>query len=109
MSEAPGDIPITIRTYRPSDKSACEALYRDGLVGGRIADNDTGVDMADIKRAYLSSPDDHLWVAQNAAGEVIGMIGVQHGERGTGEIRRLRVRSDSRRRGVGMKLMEQAV
>ena len=37
------------------------------------------------------------------------MIGVQQVEDGVGEIRRLRVRQDSRRRGVGTSLMETAV
>jgi ribosomal protein S18 acetylase RimI-like enzyme len=37
------------------------------------------------------------------------MIGVQECEKGIGEIRRLRVRQDSRRQGVGSSLMETAV
>jgi ribosomal protein S18 acetylase RimI-like enzyme len=112
MPDAPTplpDLPIKIRTYEPRDKAAVDTLYREGLIGGSIAPNDTGVDMADIPAAYLSSDDSHFWVAENDAGEVIGTIGVQRGDRGAGEIRRLRVRADSRRRGVGMKLMETAV
>jgi GNAT superfamily N-acetyltransferase len=37
------------------------------------------------------------------------MIGVEVHERGVGEIRRLRVREDARRRGIGTRLMEVAV
>jgi ribosomal protein S18 acetylase RimI-like enzyme len=42
-------------------------------------------------------------------GAVVGMIGVQHHEEGTGEIRRLRVRLDSQRRGIGSRLVETAL
>jgi GNAT superfamily N-acetyltransferase len=48
-------------------------------------------------------------VAENEQGEVVGIIGVQQDEPGIGEIRRLRVRQDSRRRGVGSVLMETAI
>ena len=37
------------------------------------------------------------------------MIGVQHHEEGTGEIRRLRVSLDHRRRGIGSRLIETAL
>jgi len=103
------NLPITVRTYRPEDRDACRALYRDGLVGGKIAANDTGLDIDDIESAYLCSQDDHFWVAENEAGEIVGMIGVQRCEDSMGEIRRLRVRKDSRRRGVGSALMETAI
>jgi ribosomal protein S18 acetylase RimI-like enzyme len=39
----------------------------------------------------------------------VGMIGVQHHEEGVGEIRRLRVRQDMRRKGIGSALVEQAL
>jgi ribosomal protein S18 acetylase RimI-like enzyme len=103
------DLPITIRTYRPEDRDACRSLYVDGLTGGKIAANDTGLDIDDVPTAYLSGQDDHFWVAINPEGEVVGMIGVQRCDDGMGEIRRLRVRKDSRRRGVGSALMETAI
>jgi ribosomal protein S18 acetylase RimI-like enzyme len=110
MPESPlPNLPITIRTYRPEDRDACRSLYVDGLVGGKIAANDTGLDIDDIPSAYLCSSDDHFWVAVNPEGEVVGMIGVQQVENGVAEIRRLRVRKDSRRRGVGSALMESAI
>jgi ribosomal protein S18 acetylase RimI-like enzyme len=105
----PPNLPITVRSYRPEDRAACQALYVDGLIGGKIAANDTGLDIDDIPSAYLSNPSSHFWVAQNQQGEVVGMIGVQHCEDNIGEIRRLRVRLDSRRRGVGSALMETAI
>jgi ribosomal protein S18 acetylase RimI-like enzyme len=108
MSDLP-NIPVTIRSYQPEDAPACRTLYVEGLVGGKIAPNDTGLDIDDIRAAYLSSPDNAFWVALDPAGEIVGMIGVQRAEDGIGEIRRLRVRKDSRRRGIGSALMEHAI
>jgi ribosomal protein S18 acetylase RimI-like enzyme len=102
-------IPVTIRSFQPQDHPACQMLFVDGLIGGKIAENDTGLDIDDVHGAYMSSPDNHLWIAENQKGEVVGMIGVQQHERGVGEIRRLRVRQDHRRRGIGFALMEAAV
>jgi ribosomal protein S18 acetylase RimI-like enzyme len=110
MSDSPlPNLPITIRSVRQDDCVACTKLYREGLVGGKIAENDTGLDIDDIWSAYMCSPDNHFWVALNRDNEVVGMIGVQQCDPGVGEIRRLRVRRDSRRRGVGSALMETAV
>lgn len=100
---------VRIRSYRPSDLPACQRLYRDGLLGGKIAENDTGLDIDDIEQAYMNSQGSHFWVAENENGEVVGMIGVQQHEPGTGEIRRLRVAVDQRRKGIGSMLVEQAV
>ena len=100
---------VTIRPYCADDQALCRKLYLEGLIGGRIASNDTGLDIDDIPMAYMSCPHSHFWVAQSSAGEIVGMIGVQQVEAGVGEIRRLRVRQDSRRRGVGTALMETAV
>jgi GNAT superfamily N-acetyltransferase len=103
------NLPVTIRSYLPKDKVPCQRLYKEGLIGGKIAPNDTGADIDDIPAAYMRSPDNHFWVAENEQGEVVGIIGVQQDEPGIGEIRRLRVRQDSRRRGVGSVLMETAI
>jgi ribosomal protein S18 acetylase RimI-like enzyme len=109
-TEAHPILPITIRSVCSDDFAACRRLYSEGLIGNtKIPDNDTGLDIDDISSAYMSSPNNHFWVALNQAGEVVGMIGVQQCEEGVGEIRRLRVRQDSRRRGVGSALMETAV
>jgi ribosomal protein S18 acetylase RimI-like enzyme len=107
--EDPGDIPVTIRSFRACDSPACKKLYSEALLGGKIADNDTGLDIDDIESAYMKTPGCHLWVAETPTGEIVGMIGVQHHEAGTGEIRRLRVREDVRRRGIGTRLFETAL
>jgi ribosomal protein S18 acetylase RimI-like enzyme len=98
----------TIRSYRPADLPACRTLYVEGLIGGKIAENDTALDLDDIERAYMI-PGNHFWVVENAAGEIVGMLGVQQAEKGVAEIRRLRVRQDHRRRGIGQALVETAL
>src|SRR5687767_3972088 len=91
--QAPPNLPVTIRSFRPCDQAACRKLYVEGLIGGRIADNDTGMDIDDIESAYMRQPGNHFWVAETPEGEVVGMIGVQHhdDDPGVGEVRRLRV------------------
>ena len=101
--------PVTVRSYRTGDSPACQRLYVDGHIGGTTSANDTGFDIADIDAAYMRQSTNHFWVAENPDGEVVGMIGVQAHDRGVGEIRRLRVRQDWRRRGIGSALVEQAL
>jgi ribosomal protein S18 acetylase RimI-like enzyme len=48
-------------------------------------------------------------VGNGGGTHIIGMVGVQQHEDGVGEIRRLRVHHDYRRRGVGSALVEQAL
>ncbi|MGC4031722.1 MAG: GNAT family N-acetyltransferase [Tepidisphaeraceae bacterium] len=100
--------PFTIRSFKPADESACQQLFRDGLAGGQIAENDTGLDIDDIVMAYMSTDGNHFWVAQMAGGGVVGMIGVMHSD-GSGEIRRLRVAETFRRQGIGSALLETAL
>jgi len=98
-----------IRSFQPGDLPACRQLYIEGLIGGKLAENDTALDLDDIESTYLNTPGNHFWVAQAAGGEVVGMIGVQHHDQDEGEIRRLRVRADHRRRGIGSALLEAAL
>ena len=107
---APEQLPFIIRTYAAHDAEACAALYREGLLGGKIAENDTGLDMDDVQAAYLDHEGSSFWVAESGlAKEVVGMIGVQRHEDNMGEIRRLRVRLDQRRKGIGSALVETAL
>lgn len=84
-------------------------MYVDGLIGGKIAENDTACDVANIQAAYMKTAGNHFWVAESNDGQIIGTIGVQHHDEGVGEIRRLRVRPDHRRRGIGAALLEAAL
>src|SRR4051794_760640 len=88
--------PFAIRSFREADLPACRKLYVEGLLAGKLAENDTGFDIDDIKSAYMR-PGSHFWVAESSEGDVVGMIGVQHHGDGVGEIRRLRVSQAHRR------------
>lgn len=103
------DYPFTVRSFTDEDLPACRKLYVEGLLGGKLAENDTGFDVDDIPRAYMKHPGSHFWVAQTPDGEIVGMIGVQKHEEGDGEIRRLRVSQKHRRRGIGKALVEKAL
>lgn len=104
-----GLIPATVRSFECKDQAACRKLYEDGLLGGCIAENDTGYDMDHIHDVYMKCPGSHFWVAESASGHLVGMIGVQHHDDGNGQIRRLRVRADFQRRGIGAALLETAL
>jgi ribosomal protein S18 acetylase RimI-like enzyme len=108
--ESAVDIPVTIRPFKREDQQACQKLYREGLLGAnKISENDTGFDIDDIESSYMKRPGNCFFVAIDPAGVVVGTIGVQHHEDSTGEIRRLRVRQDSQRRGIGTRLLETAL
>lgn len=109
MTAAASELPATIRSFRPEDQAACNALYLEGLIGGKIADNDTAYDINHIDASYIKVPGSHFWVAEAPDLGIVGTIGVQQYETGVGEIRRLRVRGDYRRRGIGAALMEAAL
>jgi GNAT superfamily N-acetyltransferase len=99
----------TIRDFHQGDLPACHKLYVEGLLGGKLAENDTALDLDDIESVYMKTPGNHFWVAETSNGRIIGMIGVQHHEQGVGEVRRLRVAQDFRRRGIGKALLEIAI
>jgi ribosomal protein S18 acetylase RimI-like enzyme len=107
--EGVADANFDIRPFRPQDQQACRKLYVEGLLGGQLAENDTGLDIDDIDGAYMRPPGNHFWVATIPDNDIVGMIGVQHHEQGVGEIRRLRVRNDVRRKGLGTRLVEVAL
>ncbi len=98
-----------IRSFQSKDTESCRRLYTEGLIGGGIAPNDTGWDIDNIEQVYMKSPGNHFWVVTADSGDVVGMLGVQHHESGVGEIRRLRVAQDHRRKGLGTALMEMAL
>jgi ribosomal protein S18 acetylase RimI-like enzyme len=106
---APADFPYRVRSFQACDQTACRRLYVEGLLGGKLAENDTGSDVDDIDAGYMKSDGNHFWVAEAPGGEVVGMVGVQHHQADVGEIRRLRVAQDHRRRGIGSALVEAAL
>jgi ribosomal protein S18 acetylase RimI-like enzyme len=98
----------TIRSFKPEDHNAVKQLYIAGMLGGKLAENDTGFDIDDVNLAYMSTHGSHFWVAE-CEGKIVGMIGLQQLDAGVGEIRRLRVHVDYRRRGIGSALLHRAL
>lgn len=100
---------VEIRPATDADQPAISKLYREGFEEGQLRSNDTGADIENLRAGYFSDDGQSgFWVACHD-GKVIGMIGVQRTSNNVGEMRRLRVHSDYRRRGVGTRLMEHAM
>ena len=105
---------ITIRTYEDSDSGVVHRLFAQGMMdfAGEFEDSikayverSLADDLADIPGNYLSRPGDHFWVAE-VDGQVKGIVGIQGREDGEAELRRMSVATDSRRQGIGRKLLE---
>lgn len=99
---------LTVRTYQAQDQPAVDRLYTDGLLAGQIAPNDTGADIENIHDAYLTEDRNHFWVAL-IEDQVVGMIGVDHDQQHTAEIRRLRVEKPRQNTEIAERLMETAL
>ena len=99
---------LIVRTYEDQDQQAVDRLYTDGLLAGQIAPNDTGADIENIRDAYLTEARNHFWVAL-MDDQVVGMIGVDHDQQHTAEIRRLRVDKPWQDTPIAERLMETAL
>jgi ribosomal protein S18 acetylase RimI-like enzyme len=100
---------VTIRVACDEDLPSLRELFEESLIEGLIGDNDTGADIDNLHEGYFSDEGaSAFWVAMHE-GVVIGMIGVQKTSDDAAEVRRLRVRSTFRRRGIGTLLMEKAL
>ena len=77
-------------------------------MNGVVVENDTALDLDDVQAAYFNGGG-CFFVAVDGEGSVLGMIGVQQHERGEAEIKRLRVLTEFRRRGIGTRLLESAL
>ncbi len=65
-----------------------------------------GADLKDIHE-YYNKGVNRFWVAiDDRTGEVVGCVGILEKDKDVLELKRMSVRSDMRRRGVGVKLME---
>ncbi|CAF1143900.1 unnamed protein product [Rotaria sordida] len=116
---------IIIRSYQPSDLSACQALMLDGH-----KEYDNGMayymhvfqtDMADIEKNYLQVPNAHWWVAVSTDdNRIVGQVAVQPLRLGSPiyyetlpleerdhicELRRMSVVPDVQRHGIGFRLL----
>ncbi|CAF1295515.1 unnamed protein product [Adineta steineri] len=117
--------PFTIRSYQPSDVSACQQLMLDVGHPGQHYNHAIHTDMADIEKNYLQIPNAHWWVAvSNDDGRILGQLGVQPlsvsdpiyyrdmavEERDyICELRRMAIAPDAQRLGIGSRLLAVAL
>jgi len=100
---------VRVRQARPTDAGSLRDLFVEGLIEGKVWGGDTGADLENLHTAYFSDQGQScFWVAEYR-GQVIGMIGVQQMGENSAEVRRLRVRHEYRRRGLGSRLMGEAI
>lgn len=100
---------VVVRLAEERDHGAIRELFVQGMVEGQVAGNDTGADIENLHEGYFADEGaSGFWIAQ-LGDVVIGMIGVQNTRENAAEIRRLRVRSGYRRRGVGTALLRHAI
>lgn len=101
---------LVIRTYEARDLEAVWALHREGLeqttpeypevVAGYESD------LHDLEAHYFGNGG-HFWVAE-IDGTLVGMTGIERTDAETGRLRRMRVTTAERRRGVAEALLETA-
>jgi ribosomal protein S18 acetylase RimI-like enzyme len=107
---------LTIRTFRSDDAAAVRRLFVNGQLDfargthleeevRRYIQRSLADDLADISGHYQPRPGDNFWMAQ-LNGEVKGMVGVQGRSNEEAELRRMSVAGDSRRQGIGRRLLE---
>lgn len=92
-------------------------MFERGLRDGDWMDNDTGADLHNFHEAYCADEGRScFWVAEwlealqpRAAPPIVGMVGVQNDDDHTAVIQRLRVEPEHQRRGIGTRLIEQAL
>jgi putative acetyltransferase len=107
---------VNIRGYRPSDQSVVIRLFRDFMaeltppalteafqayVQQAIAE-----ELGRIEEYYFGRADQGFWVAD--AGGVVGMVGIEHRDPQTAELRRMAVHAAQRRKGIGRLLLATA-
>lgn len=98
---------LVIRSYEPRDQEAVWRLHVEGLEATRSAvkvGSQFDEDLRDVEAVYLKDGS-HFWVVQDGE-EVVAMVGALRRDGETVELRRMRVASARRRRGLGQRLLE---
>jgi putative acetyltransferase len=107
---------VNIRRFRPADQGAVTQLFREFMaeltppelgqafqvyVEQAIAD-----ELGRIEEYYFGREDQAFWVA--VAGGVVGMVGIEHRDDQTAELRRMAVEKAQRRKGIARELLATA-
>lgn len=102
-------VQVEIRLATEKDQPQLLDLFRQSVLEGQILDNDTGADLDHLHEGYFADGGASAFWAAMIGEDLVGMVGVQRTGDNCAEIRRLRVHERHRRRGVGTRLMEQAL
>lgn len=96
---------IEIRRYRPGDREAVRALHREALeaTGTYAGDGPWDADLEDVEGSYLKSGGDFLVAVLE--GGIVGMGALVRTGPDRAEIRRMRVRPDLQRQGIGRRIL----
>ena len=107
---------VTIRSFRPADAAAARRIFARGQLdfaqgtpleseARQYISRSLAADLSDIPANYMKPPGSHFWVAERR-GEIVGTVGVQRINAEEAELRRMSVASDSRRQGIGRRLLQ---
>jgi N-acetylglutamate synthase-like GNAT family acetyltransferase len=97
--------PVTVRSYRPSDHSACRRLWSELTLQHNQMYGDPNDDGGAGLEEYLTRLDlSGLWVADHADDGVIGMVGLVMRGR-AGEVEPVVVTASHRHKGIGRNLL----
>lgn len=96
---------INIRRYRSSDFDAVWALHEKVLkeAGAWLEDESLNEDLKDIESNYLK---DGEFLVVEIDDEIIGMGALRKVDPKTAEIKRMRIRQDHQREGLGQKVYD---
>jgi GNAT superfamily N-acetyltransferase len=97
---------VVVRLATQSDQPALCHLFQEGVIEGQVPVNDTGADIDNLLEGYFKDDGNSAFWVATWREEVVAMIGVQQLEPNCAEMRRLRVKSDYRRHGIGTLMLE---
>lgn len=104
------DLGVRVRTYEQRDREQVWALHQEGLrdTGALLPQNqpEWDEDVRQVEKVYLTEGS-HFWVVERE-GRLIGMTAVHRMGPEMAELKRMRVASDWRRKGIGQLLLEVA-
>lgn len=95
---------VLLRPYRAGDREGIKELNRSVLGEMGFRTGPWHSDLDSVEESYLASG--CFWVAESGGGEIVGMVGVQGVEESQAELKRLRVRKEYRRNGIGSRLVD---